>query len=57
MGEMLVKYNLEYTVNGRKVELRDITMQQAEEFIKGLPKENESSLILRQIKEIDEEER
>lgn len=52
-----MKYNLEYTVNGRKVELRDITMQQAEEFIKGLPKENESSLILRQIKEIDEEER
>ena len=52
-----MKYNLEYTVNGRKVELRDITMQQAEVFIKGLPKENESSLILRQIKEIDEEER
>lgn len=51
------KYNLEYVVNDRRIELRDITMEEAEEFIKGLPKENESSLRLRQIKEFDEEER
>ena len=51
------KYNLEYIVNGRKVELRDITMEQAEEFIKRLPVENESSLQLRQIKKDEGEER
>ena len=51
------KYNLEYVANGRKVELKDITMEQAEEFIKSLSEERESALHLRQIKKDEGEER
>ena len=51
------KYNLEYFANGQIIKMKNITMAQAEEFIKGLPSVNESSLILKEVKEIDEEER
>lgn len=50
------KYNLEYTANGKTIVLKDVTLQEAQEFINRLKKENESSLQLRQIKK-DEEER
>lgn len=51
------KYNLEYSANGQIIKMKNITMEQAENFIKGLPSVNESSLILKEVKEIDEEER
>lgn len=50
------KYNLEYEANGKRTELKNITMQEAESFIRNLEKEHESSLHLKQIND-DEEER
>ena len=50
------KYNLEYSANGQIIKMKNITMEQAEEFIKGLPIVNESSLILKEIKEIEKEQ-
>lgn len=49
------KYNLEYCANGEIIKMKNITMAQAEEFIKGLPTVNESSLILKEIKDKEEE--
>lgn len=51
------KYNLEYSANGQIIKMKNITMEQAENFIKGLPNTSESSLILKEVKEIEEEER
>ena len=51
------KYNLEYSANGQIIKMKNITMEQAEEFIKGLSAVNDSSLILKEVKEIEEEER
>ena len=49
------KYNLVYESNGKKVELRDITIEQAKEFIENLPKEKENSLQLKKNKNEGEE--
>ena len=49
------KYNLEYSANGQIIKMKNITMEQAENFIKGLPTVNKSSLILKEIKDKEEE--
>ena len=53
----MIKYNLKYEANGKIIEKRNITKEEVKEFIGSLGTVNESSLHIKQIKEIDEEER
>lgn len=45
------RYNLEYEANGERIELKNITQAQLQEFLKTLKKEEESSLYVKKISE------
>lgn len=50
----MIKYNFEYEANGEKIELKDVTLEEINEFIKKLKAEKESSI---KFKRIEEKER
>ena len=49
------KYNLEYETNGKTIKKQNLTKEQVQEFINQLKRENESSLRVKQVKEVDDE--
>ena len=51
------KYDFEYEVNGQRITLKDKTLEEINVFIGQLKSENESSMLMKRIKEEDEEER
>lgn len=51
------KYNLFYKTKGRAVEKKNISGEEVYDFMKGLQKEDESELRVKQVKDRDEEER
>lgn len=50
------KYNLFYKAKDRVVEKKNISGEEVYDFMKGLQKEDESELRVKQVKERDEEE-
>lgn len=52
-----MKYNIEYKANGKIIEKKNLTREEAREFIDSLEVENESELKVKRVDDIKEEER
>lgn len=50
------KYNLFYKAGDRIIDKKNITAEEVHDIMKGLQKEDESELRVKQVKEIEEEE-
>jgi hypothetical protein len=50
-----MKYNLSYEAEGRKVELKNITPEQMQEFLEKLERKDESSLHIKRVDDREEE--
>ncbi len=50
------RYNLIYETEGKRIEKKNITQAEVQEFLNHLEKKNESSLYIKQIHEKEEEE-
>ena len=50
------RYNLVYKTEGKRIEKKNITRAEVQEFLNHLEKKNESSLYIKQIHEKEEEE-
>ena len=50
------RYNLVYETEGKRIEKKNITQAEVQEFLKHLEKKKESSLYIKQIHEKEEEE-
>lgn len=50
-----MKYNLSYETNGKRVELKNITQEQMQEFLEKLERKDESSLIIKRVEDREEE--
>jgi hypothetical protein len=50
-----MKYNLSYEAEGKKVELKNITPEQMQEFLEKLEPKNESSLVIKRVDDREEE--
>lgn len=50
-----MKYNLNYEANGKRVELKNITPEQMQEFLEKLERKDESSLHIKRVDEKEEE--
>ena len=48
----MIKYNFEYEANGKKIELKNVTLEEINEFVKTLKAEKDSSI---KFKRVDEE--
>lgn len=56
-GKIMEKrYNLIYETEGKRIEKKNITQAEVQEFLNHLEKKNESSLYIKQIHEKEEEE-
>lgn len=50
-----MKYNLSYEADGKRVELKNITPEQMQEFLEKLERKDESSLIIKEVDDREEE--
>jgi hypothetical protein len=50
-----MKYNLSYEADGKKVELKNITPEQMQEFLEKLECKDESSLVIKRVDDREEE--
>lgn len=50
-----MKYNLSYEADGKRVELKNITQEQMQEFLEKLERKDESSLVIKRVDDREEE--
>ena len=50
-----MKYNLSYEADGKRVELKNITLEQMQKFLEKLERKDESSLHIKKVDDIEEE--
>ena len=50
-----MKYNLSYEADGKRVELKNITPEQMQEFLEKLERKDESSLHIKKVDDREEE--